>query len=97
MDDAKADIGKKNGETLDAYNKILVGHGDEEGLMSDVPGVGIRRQDSDIPADDAEELFNLLDTDGGGTLTINELISGMTNFPSSGAADSQHFSRRISE
>ena len=27
-------------------------HGDEEGITSDVPA-GIRRQDSDIPADDA--------------------------------------------
>ena len=46
-------------------------HGDEEGIMSDVPGVGIRRQDSDIPADDA----------GGGAASEPEGFGGRRSSP----------------
>ena len=34
----------------------------------------------DIPTDDVGDLFRMIDTDGGGTITVHEFIDGVRRF-----------------
>jgi hypothetical protein len=61
-----ADLNKNGELTFDEFNLAL-----------SKPSMVKKLAHLDIPNDDAEELFNLLDADHGGTLTISELINGI--------------------